>query len=85
MGTSNECRKYSVTSDAISNSCWHDTVTGSDFDLIAHGQVRIMPQGWEKLLRQCKGFVSKEVTWWLCVLFLVTLHGVKLIGTREVS
>ena len=61
MGTPNERRKYSVTSDAISNSCWHDTVTGSDFDLIAHGQVRIMPQGWEKLLRQCKGFVSKEV------------------------
>ena len=61
MGTSNECRKYSVTSDAISNGCWHDTVTGSDFDLIAHGQVRIMPQGWEKLLRQCKGFVSREV------------------------
>ena len=61
MGTSNECRKYSVTSDAISNGCWHDTVTGSDFDLIAHGQVRIMPQGWENLLRQCKGFVSREV------------------------
>ena len=61
MGLPNECRKYSVTSDAISNSCWHDTVTGSDFDLIAHGQVRIMPQGWEKLLRQCKAFVSREV------------------------
>ena len=29
--------------------------------------------------------VYSVVTWWLCVLFLVTLHGVKLIGTREVS
>lgn len=45
-----KCRKHSFVPGAISNSCWHDTVKGSDFDLIAHGQVRILPQGWERLL-----------------------------------
>jgi hypothetical protein len=43
-----KCRKHSVGSGAISNSCRYGAVTGYSFDLREHGQDRLMLQGWEK-------------------------------------
>ena len=50
-----QCRNHSVGSGAISNSCRHGAATGYSFDLMEHGQDRLMLQGWEKGFYQNNG------------------------------